>query len=206
MPPLPTPACSSRVLAFYPHRRITGRVAVDGYGLVPRSFTAFELRRFAPDLGERLDVLVERSIRRFRPALVVIATATPRSALARRAFTHARALGAHALMIDIARCQHVLLSPSAPPGYDKLGQMVSAFLPELRDRVRSEGPLVSTRPIEVRRRLAAAWNAAAAALVALIDHAPESAVEVLRGELPAASEIPSLIAAAARRTDPEHAL
>lgn len=202
MPPPPAPACSSRILAFYPHRRITGRVALDGFGLVPRSFTAFELRRFAPDLGGRLDVIVGRSIRRFRPAIVVVAATNPRSSLARRAFNHATAFGARTLMIDVANCRRTLLTPP-PRGFDKLAQVVSAFLPELAGHVQPDG---TVRSIEVRRRLAPVWNAAAAAVVALVGHAPGSAAALLRGDLPPNSDIPSLIAAAWRRVHPENAV
>lgn len=202
MPPAPAPASSSRVLAFYPHRRTTGRVAFDGFGLVPGSFTAFELRRFAPDLGERLDVIVERSVRRFRPALVVVGVTNPRSALAERVVSRAAALGVKTLAINLEDAKRALFRP-APGGFDKVAQVVCSFLPELAKHAHPEGTISA---IEIRRRLSPAWTAAAAGLVALCDAAPFSAAALLRGDLPPGSQIHSLIAAAARRTDPERAL
>lgn len=202
MPPGPAPACSSRILALYPHRRTTGRVALDVWGLVPGSFTSFELRRFEPDLGERLDVIVEESVRKYRPAVVVIAARAPGSSLARRALRAAAALGCRAIVMDIAEVQRSLLAP-APRGFDKVAQVVCAFLPELAERARPEK---STAAIEIRRRRAPAWAAAAAALATLVDAWPFEAAALLRGRLPPGSNIPSLIAAAARRADPTNPL
>lgn len=202
MPPLVVPACSSRVLAFFPHRRITGRVAFDGYGLVAHSATRFELRRFAQREEARLDVIVDESVGLYAPALVAIGTNGPTSVLARRAALRAGRLDIPTITIDVRRWLPALLGPKPGAGSDKLATTVTQFLPELRHLVDPRSAYGTPSAQVVRRDRSPLWWAAAAGIVALIATRPCSAAALLRGPLPRGSPLPALIAAHARRVHP----
>lgn len=167
MPPRIIPAHAKRVLAFFPHRRITGRTALDGSGVVPRSFAALDMRHPHVATDAHLEFLVARSIERYRPALVAIGVPGRDDhdlGLARWAAKVVRHFGIACVFVDVAAAAGTVHSAARIAGYDRLGQLVAARLPELGPRV-----LVENRPTSVanlRRTRSFAWKAALAALAA----------------------------------------
>ena len=165
MPPRIRPAHPRRILAFFPHRRASGRVAIDdGCAVVTQSFAAIELRHPVADREARLELEVGRAIHRFHPALVAIGIderrPNDRAAVVERVACH---LGVSHVVIPTQRVAEMLLGDRPPHGYDKLAQAVSHHLPVLAPRVLTED---TTRAASLRRRNASAWRACAAALEA----------------------------------------
>jgi len=166
MPPRIIPAHPNRVLAFFPHRRVTGRAALDGPTLVPRSFASLDMRHAHAATDAHLELLVARSIERFRPALVAIGVLGPEPddvVLARAAERVVRHFGIETVVIDTRLAARLLVDACAAEGYDQLGQAVARHVPELASHVL---PAKSEFARNLRRRRSFAWKASVAALAA----------------------------------------
>ncbi len=155
------------MLAFFPHRRITGRTALDGPALVPRSFAALDMRRPHVATDAYLELLVARSIERYRPALVAIGVAgrgTSDLELGRWAAKVVRHFGIDCIFVDVSLAAWWTKDTRRGDGFDRLGQRIAVRVPELLSHVLIEKGTNST--FDLRRSRSYAWKAALAALAA----------------------------------------
>lgn len=189
---------SFRVLSFVFHTSYSGRIAVDGFGLVRSSLCASRVGLHAPRSRRRaLAQLLARSLRRFRPAVVVLGIAQDETARSRALRVAAERLLGTLTEVPIV-CRTVRAGRLALCGasIDRRAHalahaIVSKFLPELAHLVPA-----SRREHPRRRSL---WHAAAVALHELIRRFPRAAAALARPAALRCQRLSALIARADRR-------
>ncbi len=125
------------VLSFVFHASYSARIALDGFGVVEKSFLASRLGLSSPTIqAVTLKRLLCRSVRRFRPAVVVLGVSTPDTAQSRTLRDLAKKL-LKPLRIPIvthsvAQGYDLLRHRSDVRGREKLARaIVQGFLPGL---------------------------------------------------------------------------
>ena len=163
MPKLtPRRRAPERVLAIFPHRRISGRVVLSRGRVVRGSVAAIEMR---PGPHDRLSFLEEKlvqAIEQYAPSVVAIAIDERRpSSWTERVVEICRRHAVRAVVVGTQALLERLFRSSVPRGYDKAAQIVAGHLPELRSRVLTRAGSAAAAN---RRRSAATWRACLAAL------------------------------------------
>lgn len=191
---------SFRVLSFVFHTSYSGRVALDGFGLVDRSLLASRLGlRSRSEKFNVLKQLLRRSLRRFRPSVVVLG------------FSHCDSCTSRVLRdnaINVLRASHVpVVVRPVRDGHSMLCErvrgrrrnqlaraIVSGFLPELAARLpQTDG----SDP-----RLRSLWHAVAVALRELLERFPRAAAALARPAAFRTGRFNTLLARAERRRHP----
>lgn len=162
-----------RVLSFIFHASYSGRIALDGFGIVEKSFLTSRLG--LESSAEQLPVLtrlLHRSIKRFHPAIVVLGVSrfdTPASRVLRvQAKKVLKALHVPVVTRSISKGYALLRDRVRGTGrYELARAIVEGFLPELRPE------LLHTRASE--RRMRNLWHVIAIALRELVVRSPRAA-------------------------------
>lgn len=170
-----------RILAFVLHRGVSGRAAVDGFGVVERSATTLRLGRRIDQDPLALARTVERSVRRFSPSVVVFSferNSQPVSlGLLAEAEAVLRARGIATVRRSVTSARKLLLGLESRSRYFALARLiVESFAPELRGRLPTSSRVqLHTRPL---------WSAVALAVQELALRSPRAAFALLRPHAP----------------------
>lgn len=167
-------ADSSRLLCFVLNLNNTGRAAIDRWGLVPNGFGVHDLHHLPlVDRPRALVELVDRYVRRLRPALVVLGqsiTAGPmQSRLIAAVRRLLRRLRVKSIVRPVGEVAATLLDPGDARRRGALPErIVEAFFPELRDRLVTGTDRHREREVYWRR----AWHALGLLLCELAKRKP----------------------------------
>lgn len=203
MPSQARPADPTRFLVFALNLNDSGHVALDRWGLVPRSFGVFDFHHTPPG-PPRLEALLDRirrAIKRFRPAQVILGTiacigSNQRNLLApvRRSLKQLRV---RYVTRTIEPARRLFLSaPGRPRTRGELGEQLSrSFFPELASHVVSGLERHESRALYWRR----AWHALALGLQLMAERHPRQAFALMRRDV---GEYGALVAESDRRLHP----
>jgi|GEM_PF-1258865 len=198
------PAEPGRVLAIVPAPQFSGHAVVDGRGLAPGSFATWDLRwpvtREEQILSFRRHLL--RSLCRYRPAVVVLGV--PRfddpvsDALREAAKQVATEHGVPTIERLVTQGRQLLIGCQRGPWDDALAdRLVDGFFPELA------GFRYKKQTIQ-RRYRRHAFEAAALAVLELVERAPLSAAVIAKDAVLAMGAFKAALTASARRHFPEN--
>lgn len=163
MPRLPSKrSAPERVLAIFPHRRVSGRVVLSRGRVVRGSVAAIEMRSGPRDRLSFLEEKLVQAIERYAPSVVAVAIDERRPcSWTERVVEICRRHAVATVVVCTQALIQRLFHRSVPRGYDKVAQIVASHLPELRARVRTTAGSAAAAS---RRRSAATWRACLAAL------------------------------------------
>lgn len=170
-----------RVLAFVLHGGSSGRVVIDGFGVLPGSFRTS--RHLDPGKENRdpsiLSRLLERTLRRYKPSHVVLGVPPRENKVSRRLRRLARRLlhryGVSVVVRRVMTACELVCRSRLWKDRNELGErLVRGFFPELRTQL-------GCRPRDVWY-FRPAWHAASLALHEYMKHAPVRAIALARPE------------------------
>jgi hypothetical protein len=200
MSPKTAPAHPSRILALVPASRYTGHAVVDCTGLISFATWNIEPGRADKERTRLFLLCLERSLRRYSPAVLVLGV--PRfdderlRAQRQAAADPAKRFGVPVVTKRVDEARQLLIGRVRGDRLDALAdRLASGFFPELA-AVRMTG--------EARRYHRNSFSAVALALHALIEHAPLAAAVIAKAEAFSMGEFNAALAASAKRHFPDN--
>lgn len=198
------PEDPARVLVIVATSQFSGHAVVDGWGLAPGSFATWDLISFATNEARTRSFKrhLIRSLRRYRPALLVLGVPRfdgPRARVLREEATQlATALGMSVVERPVAAGRRLLLGCLRGSNDDALADHItSGFFPELAS-------FRNGKQTVQRRYRSHSFEAVALALHELVARAPLSAAAVAKDAAFAMGRFNAALAESARRHFPDN--